>query len=428
MASSPLLVSATAAVGDDWPQWRGPDRTGVSKETGLLKDWPKEGPKLLWKVAGLGDGYSTPSVADGRVYLLGTKGKDELMICLDDSKEGKPVWSVKIGRQAEVSYPGPRSTPTLDGGFAYVVGTDGTLACVDVKKGELKWSKNLAGKDFGGRPGNWAYTESPLVDGDLVVCTPGGPTATLAAFKKADGELVWKAPVPNSELKAATGKGGGKGGKGGGDGTTAGYSSAVVAEFGGVRQYVQFITGGVVGVDAKDGKFLWCYKEPTVGKAVCSTPLVTADSVFAASAYNLGGGRAKVSKDADGKFKVEQAYFVGDFQNHHGGIVLVGDAVYGTTGRRSFMCVNFADGEVAWKNAGVGKGSLVAADGMLVVRGEDGPVALVEANPKEYKEHGRFKQPERSDKNSWWHPVVANGKLYLRDWDKLFCYDVKAPK
>ena len=411
-----LLVSATAAVGDDWPQWRGPDRTGVSKETGLLKDWPKEGPKLLWKVAGLGDGYSTPSVVGDLVYLMGTDGKDEYMYCLDGTKDGAKVWSVKMGKETG-GYPAPKSTPTVDGGFAYAVSSDGILACVDVKKGAIKWSKEFK-KDFAGKSGGWAYTESPLIDGDNLVCTPGGDTATLVALKKDSGDLVWKAVLPKSELKEINEK------KDKWDGRTAGYSSVVAAEIGGVKQYVQFVAGGVVAVDAKDGKFLWSYKNPANNTANCSTPIIKGDAVFAASAYGTGGGRANISKTTDG-MKSEQAYFLKEFQNHHGGMVLVDNFVYGTSGE--LLCVSFDDGKVKWKDKSVGKGSILAADGMLYVRGEKGDVALAEANPKEYVEHGRFSQPERSKQQASAHPVVANGKLYLRDWDKLFCYDVKAP-
>ena len=246
-----VLAAAPAFAADpgsfDWPQWRGPNRDGVSKETGLLKEWPNGGPKQVWKITGLGDGFSTPSVSAGRIYLMGTKGKDEYMICLDE-KDGSRVWDLKVGQETG-GYPAPKSTPTIDEGFAYAVSSDGTLVCVDVAKGTLKWKKSYKA-DFGGRPGGWAYTESPLIDGDLVIGTPGGSTATLVALQKKTGEVVWKAPVKGLSRKpAAEGK---KQRPGGGpDYAQAGYSSVVKAEIGGVPQYVQFLSGGVVGVNAQ---------------------------------------------------------------------------------------------------------------------------------------------------------------------------------
>jgi outer membrane protein assembly factor BamB len=294
----------------------------------------------------------------------------------------------------------------VDGEVIYALSSDGNLVCADVKKGAVKWKKNFR-KDFDGASGGWAYTESPLVDGDRLICTPGGSKATIVALNKKDGEPVWKAQVK-------------------GINSTAGYSSAIVATVGGVRQYVQFLHGGVVGVSAKDGKELWHYKAPANGTANCSTPLFGNDCVFAASSYGVGGGLAKITKDGE-KFTAKEEYFVKELRNHHGGMVLVNGYVYGT-GDGSLLCVNFKTGKIAWNKRSVGKGSVVYADGHIYLRSEGGPVALVEANPKGFKETGRFDQPERSRQSAWAHPVIAGGKLYLRDWDKLFCYDVKAKK
>jgi outer membrane protein assembly factor BamB len=412
-AARPAAAQLKAAPGD-WPGWRGPDRTGVSKETGLLKEWPKGGPKLLWKADGLGGGFSTPSVAGGRIYLLGTEGKKELLIALA-AKDGKPVWRREVGAEAG-GHPGPRSTPTVDGDFVYAISSDGKLVCATTAKGEVKWRKDLKA-EFGGVHGNWAYAESPLIDGDVLVCTPGGEDATLVALKKKTGDLIWKAPVKG--FPAKEGRRGKKRAY-----ATAAYSSAIVADIGGVRQYIQFLSGGVVGVAAKDGKLLWHYDSPANATANIATPIYRDGRVFAASAYGTGGGAAKITRDGD-KFTVQQEYFVRALQNHHGGMVLVGDHIYGT-GANTLLCVNFKTGKVAWQNRSIGKGSVASADGRLYVRGERGAVALVEANPAGYKERGRFEQPDRSDQMAWPHPVIAGGKLYLRDWDVLLCYDVKA--
>jgi outer membrane protein assembly factor BamB len=401
----------------DWPQWRGPERNGLSKETGLLKEWPSDGPKEVWKIGGLGDGYSTPTVSGGRLYLLGTKGKDEHMFCLNE-KDGSQVWNVKIGLETG-GYPAPKSSPTIDDGFAYAVSSDGNLVCVEVGKGTIKWQKSFS-KDFGGKAGGWAYTESPLIDGDVVIGTPGGSSATVVALKKKTGVVVWKTAItgvarksnPNSKKKGN-----------GPDYSQAGYSSVVVAEIGGIKQYVQFISGGVVGLNANDGKLLWHYEEPANETANISTPIVSGDFVFAATSYGTGAGQAKIVKGGKG-FEAEPQYFINKFQNHHGGVVLVKDHLYGTN-NSNLMCVEFKSGKVAWEDRCVGKGSVTYADGHLYVRGENGKVALVEAKPEKYVEVGRFDQPNRSKQPAWPHPVVANGKLYLRDWDVLFCYDVK---
>lgn len=424
----PAAALAAALTGDalfadlpagpgDWPGWRGPARTGLSPEKGLLQSWPEKGPALAWKVTGLGHGYSTPSVAAGKLYVLGTKGKAEYVRCLA-LDGGKELWAAEVGTE-KASYPGPRSTPTVDGDRLYAISSNGMLACVDLE-GKVVWKKDLM-RDFGGQHGNWAYAESPLIDGDKLVCTPGGDKASIVCLDKKTGKEVWRSG--GWGLKKAAGGKGGKGGKGGGSYATAGYASAIVAETGGTRQYIQFVAGGVVGVDAKTGKLLWHYDEPGTGSnANCSAPIFHDDSVFAAASYGVGGGRAKIVHD--GGFKAEQVYFVKQMANHHGGMVLVDGHVYGTN-NSALLCIDFKTGDVKWTNRCVGKGSIVYADGHLICRGENGDVALVEASPAGYKEKGRFKQPERSDQKAWPHPVVAGGKLYLRDWDALLCYDLK---
>lgn len=403
----------------DWPQWRGPDRTGLSKETGLLTEWPKDGPKQTWKITGLGDGYSTPSIAAGKIYLVGTKGKDEHMICLK-VEDGSRLWDVKIGEKTG-GYAAPKSTPTIDAGHAYAVSSDGNLACVSIDKGELKWTKSYR-KEFSGQAGSWAYSESPLVDGDLVIGTPGSNSAALAAFKKTTGELVWKTSADQLMRKQADDQPAKKK-RGPRPYAVAGYASVVVGTISGVRQYVQFLDGGVIGVDAASGKLLWHYDEPANETANCSTAIIGDDYVFAASAYGNGGGLAKIVKDGNA-LKAQQAYFIKQMQNHHGGMVLVKDHVYGTN-NGSLLCVELKTGKIVWDDRCVGKGSVTYVDGHLIVRGENGKLALVEANPSKYVEKGRFDQPERSKQAAWPHPVVSNGKLYIRDWDTLFCYDVK---
>ena len=387
----------------DWPQWRGPDRTAISQETGLLQTWPKDGPPLDWKAKGLGEGYSTPSVSGGRIFTMGNRDKVEYVIALRES-DGSELWAKPVGpvRSGGGGYPGPRCTPTVDGGLVYALGLNGDLVCLDVQ-GEEHWRKDLQSKEFGGSPGGWGYCESPLIDGDRVVVTPGGKKNTLVALNKTNGDLIWSGPVPKGEA--------------------AGYSSIVAGTIHGQRQYVQFLSRGVVGLSADKGEFLWRFNEPANGTANISTPLIHDSHVFAASNYGKGGSLAKIIK-TDGKFEAEQVYFTDQMQNHHGGMVLVDGYLYGNHGGQ-LACLKWATGEVAWQSNKPGKGSITYADGCLVYRNEGGAVVLVKATPREYLELGRFSQPDRGRNPAWAHPVIANGKLYIADQDTLFCYDVK---
>jgi outer membrane protein assembly factor BamB len=409
-------LSGGAVRADDWPQWRGPGRTGLSKETGLLKQWPKDGPKLLWEQKDVGDGYSTPAVVGDRIYLMADRKGEEFVVALS-IKDGAKAWDVavgKVGRNRGPQYPGTRSTPTVDGERIYALGSDGDLACLERVKGKAVWSKNLA-KEFGGAPGAWAYSESVLIDGDNLICTPGGKTATLVALKKKDGGTVWKCAVP--------------------EGDEAGYASAVAVDVGKSRQYVQFLAKGLVGVDAKTGKFLWRYDATKDQAANIPTPVFHDGCVFTSTSRNGSGlNRIKVS---EGAVSSEEVYHNKTALNSIGGVVRVGDHVYGTNAKGQLVCMEFKTGKVKWQNACVGAAGLCYADGMLYVRGQGGSgfgketqpeVALVEATPDGYREKGRFKQPGHGGRPAWPHPVVANGRLYLRDGKVLLCYDVKGGK
>jgi outer membrane protein assembly factor BamB len=399
-----ILVAVLEASAADWPQWQGIDRTAVSKETGLLQAWPKEGPALAWKATGLGEGFSTPSIANGRIFTMGAKDKSEFVICLDE-KGGKELWNTRLGPgNTGGGDPGPRCTPTVDGNLLYALGRRGTLVCLEVATGKEVWRKDMR-KDFGGKVGGWEYSESPLVDGDKLICTPGSEKATLVALDKKTGATIWQAAVANIGQ--------------------AEYSSIIVANVAGTRQYVQFLGKGVVGVAAADGKFLWRYDGPANGTANCSTPIYFDGCVFAASGYGTGGGLAKLTKDGDA-FKAEEIYFTKKMKNHHGGMVLLNGYIYGSD-EGLLTCLEAKTGKVMWDARQPGKGSIVYADSRLYYRNEGGKgqIFLVEATPEKYIEHGRFDQPERTNLHSWSHPVIANGKLYIRDQDLLLCFDVK---
>jgi outer membrane protein assembly factor BamB len=385
-----------------WNQWRGADRTGRSPDTGLSEKWADSGPSKSWKTTGLGEGFSSVSFAKDRIFTMGDKDGAARMFALD-AKNGKVVWTARVGKPGGTRNPGPRSTPSTDGELVFGLGHDGALVCVRVSTGKVEWRRSLQ-KDFGGRMmSGWGFSESPLLDGDMLVCTPGGKEGTVLAFEKATGKVKWRC----TELK-----------------DRAGYCSLVPVEIAGVRQYLVFTGKSLAGVAAKDGKLLWRGDRP--GKtAICSCPIYHDGFVFVSSGYKVGCNAFRI-KATDGTFDVEEVYAGKQLQSHHGGMVRVGDHVYGL-GRRNLKCIELKTGKVVWEDKSVGKGSITFADGHLIVRGERrGSVALVEATPEGYKEKGRFEQPDRTDAPAWAYPVVFGGKLYIRDQGTLFTYDVTA--
>lgn len=618
------LVGGLPVGAFDWPQWQGPDRNAISQETGLRREWPKEGPPLAWRVEGLGGGDSAPSIAEGKVFGMANRGSDEVVWALAE-KDGQPLWVTPLGPAFQQGWPqgkeGPGGTPTVDGERLYVLGLGGNLVCLQVQDGAKVWERNLV-TDFGGVVPTWSYRESPLVDGDKLICTPGGGESMLVALDKTTGETIWKSPTPggsegtpgatanpgaspgggggvsapqvsgtkdpalfvsehfgmrafthkipngkylaklyfaetyegitgpgqrvfglsvqghafedfdiwvkaggpnkayietvpvevtggefhmgfvskveNPAIKAIEvvpqgdtgtsdpssaavirinaglssaftdssghvwqpdsgfeggmmnpgvrfGGGGGAdpgGGRAGGrgfggrQGSGAGYASVIAVDLGGVRQYVQLTAKALVGVAASDGKVLWQYDRPANRMGInCSTPLYHDGMVFAASAYGAGGGAVRLSRTANGEIKADEVWFSRQMENHHGGVVLVDGCLYGANGGNGggyLACLDFQTGDVLWNERDsdkrrVRKGSVAVADERIYYRTEEGTLILIEPSRKEYLERGRFEQPDRTEKPAWAHPVIANGRLYIRDQDLLLCYDVKAP-
>ena len=430
------FLDSTSAL--DWPQWQGPDRNAVSKETGLLQEWPKDGPPLAWRVTGLGGGYGTPSVTGGKLFGISSRGEDEVIWSRAEA-DGKELWVTRLGPALNEGMPqgkeGAGCTPTVDGDRLYVMGLSGVLACLKAADGSILWRRSLT-NDFGGRLPVWRYNESPLVDGDKVICTPGGVEHTMVALNKMTGETIWTSKVPEPvAAEADAGVGGGRrGGRGGFRDSGAAYASAMAIDFGGQRQYVQLTAKALVGIAATDGKLLWRYDKAASRSGInCSTPIYQDGKVFAASAYGNGGGLVKLVKDGDG-IRAEEVWFSKDMENHHGGMLVIDGALYGANGGNGggyLVCLDFATGDVLWNEKDMGKrrvtkGSVAQADGRIYYRTEEGAVVLIEPNRKEYTERGRFEQPDRTQQPAWTHPVLANGKLYIRDQDTLFCYDVKA--
>jgi hypothetical protein len=329
-------------------------------------------------------------------------GPDSSRLLALDRRDGKQLWAASVGKPGG-DYPGTRCTPTVADGLVFALGQWGELVCVDAATGKEVWRKSLPDELGGKMMSGWGYSESPWVDGDRVICTPGGSKGTLAALDKKTGSVLWRSAEFTDR---------------------AAYSSIVPATIGGVRQCVQLTDSSVAGVAVDDGRLLWrALRRGAI--AVIPTPIVKDDLVFLTSGYTIGCHLFKVSKDGD-KFKAGLIYSNKEIANHHGGMVRVGDYVYGHADGRGWVCVELISGKILWRHRGVGKGSIVGADGHLYLRSEDsnGTVALVEATPDAYREKGRFDQPERSDKNSWAHPVIAGGRLYLRDQDVLLCYDI----
>ena len=382
----------------NWPQWRGPNRDGISKETGLLKQWPDGGPPLAWKAMGAGRGYSSFAISNGKLYTMGLRGDREFVIAFDVAT-GKEAWATVHGSAFRNDRgDGPRGTPTIDGDRLYALGGNGDLSALDAKTGKLLWTKNVL-KEFGGSNITWGISESPLVMGNKVLVNAGGRGASIVALNKADGSVIWKSQN---------------------DG--AGYSSGIPVEINGGTQVVFFTADRAVGLDLKDGRLLWEYSKPANNVANAATPIVKGNRIFISSDYGTGGGVVEIKPDN----KAEEIYFTKDMKNHHSSSVLIGDHLYGFSSS-ILVAMKFDTGELAWRDRSVGKGSLVYADGHLYLLSENGVVGLAEATPAGYKEKGRFRIQQDS-LPTWAHPVVAGGRLYLRDQDTIYAYDVREKK
>ena len=408
-------LTVTVAIAGDWPQWRGPGRDGKSAETGLIKDWDKTPPKHLWTIEGMGEGFASVSTSNGALYTTGGQNAGEAVTKVS-LKDHTVAWSKVISDQnpKHGGYKGARSTPTIDGDFLYVVASEGAISCLKTSDGEVVWTHQF--KEWGGKMhSGWGFSESPLVDGDLVLCTPGGKDAMIVALNKKTGVEVWKSAMPEIGDK-------------GGDG--AGYSSIVIGNGGGVKQYVTLVGRGVIGVRASDGKHLWGYNRVANGTANIPTPVTDGDYVFASSGYGTGSCLLKLSQDGEG-VKAEEVYFLQPktFENHHGGFILANGFIYsGAKHNKGFpICVEMKTGEVKWggdiRGAGDGSAAVTMADGQIIFRYQNGKLALVNATPSGYELHGSF-TPVYQERESWAHPVVSNGMLYLREQNKLMCYDL----
>jgi outer membrane protein assembly factor BamB len=397
------LIVATVSLhaqSFDWPQWGGPDRNGVSKETGLLKQWPRSGPTVAWSAAMLGAGYGSVAVAGDRVFVQGMRNNQSVVTSLNRAK-GTVAWVRTVGPATDNDRgPGPRGTPTVDGDRLYALTESGDLACLRVADGTVVWQRNIL-KEFGGRNIGWLISESPLVDGNVVIVTPGGRGAGMAALDKMTGKTVWVSKDLSDE---------------------AGYASPIVADVQGVRTVMTLTSDAAVGVRASDGKLMWRYTQVANRTANITTPVFADNKVFFTSAYGTGG--ALLGLRASGQeVRMQEIYFTREMQNHHGGVVLVNGYLYGFN-NNILTCLEFATGKMMWRDRSVGKGSVTYADGNLYILGEDNMVGLAEATPVGYREKGRFSIADQG-LPSWSHPVVSGGRLFIRNQGTLASYDVR---
>jgi outer membrane protein assembly factor BamB len=402
MTKMALFLAATfAAAGADWPQWRGLKRDGTSAETGLMRAWPQDGPKRDWMVEGLGEGYSTVSVSNGVIFTQGQRGATQYVMAFD-AATGKKLWEVANGGAFnERRGDGPRGVPTVEGDRLWAYSADGTLSCLDTKSGKRVWSYNAVQK-YGGSVPNWGISESPLVDGEHLIVVTGGRGASVVALNKRTGEPVWRSQSD-----------------------PAAYSSAILAEVGAVRQVLTFTANGAMGLRADNGELLWRYDQVANRTANIATPIFHNGHAFFSSDYGTGCALLRLQPQG-GSVRSTEVYFNREMRNHYSSSVLVGDHLYGFSSA-ILTAMKFLTGEVAWRDRSVGKGSVIYAEGHLYALGEDGTVGLVEATPAVYREKSRFTIAKGS-LPMWAPPVIANGRLYLRDQDRLFRYDIRAAR
>ena len=394
------VAALNAQVTTDWPQWRGPSRSAISPETGLLGTWPAAGPPRVWAASNLGSGFGSISVSRDRVYVQGMRGGQSLVSALNRA-DGKLVWTKPIGRAVDnYQGPGPRGTPSVDGDRLYVLTENGDLASLRQQDGTIVWQRNIL-RDFGGRNIGWLISESPLIDGNNVIVSPGGRAAGMAALDKTTGKTVWVSKELSDE---------------------AGYSSPIVADVQGVRTIMTLTSEAGVGVRASDGKLMWRHPSVANGTANIATPVYSDNRVFYTSDYGTGGALLALRVEK-GEVRAQEVYFTREMQNHHGGVIVVDGYLYGFN-NSILTCMEFATGKVMWRHRSVGKGSLAYADGHLYLLSENNVVGLAEATPAAYREKARFTIPDQGWP-SWAHPVISGGRLYVRDQGILTAFDIR---
>jgi len=408
-----ILTPLGTSIGNDWFQWRGPNRDGIAKETGLLDQWPEQGPAIAYRTKGLGSGMASVAIHSGLLYTIGNIDGQTTLVCLN-AGDGAPVWKTPFTADKGAA----NGTPTIDPetGLVYAMSFDGVMVCCDAKTGKVAWKKSFPG-DFGGKmESGWGYSESPLIDGEKLLCTPGAPNAMVVAIKKKTGELIWAGKAPEGKLR-------------GNDG--AGYSSIVISNAAGRKQYVQLVGHGIVSYDANTGELLWNYDRVANTTANIPTPLVSGNYVFCSTGYGDGGSALlEISAGNSKTLEVKEVYYKSskELQNHHGGMIMIGDYVYMGHGHNNGFpaCIEWKTGKDLWdkgRGAGGGSAAILAADNKLFFRYQDGMMAMIDTDTKSYNLLGKFKLATHNGE-SWPHPVIVDGNLYIRDQDELIVYKI----
>ena len=395
LVGAALTAEADNHSTSEWAQWRGPNRDGISSETGFLKNWPQEGPKVLWHIP-FGDGYSGISIAQGKVYTMAAEGNDEYVICLDASN-GEEVWRFRSGAKfTESRGDGPRSMPTVHGDSVFALGAEGKLYALDAGDGTKLWAHNFV-EEFDSKIPTWGFSSSPLIEGNLVLVEAGGEDGkSIVAFDKKSGDIVWTAHTDE-----------------------VGYSSPIALDFGGARQIIFLTSKTLLSVAPEDGKIYWKYPWPE-GINIATPIFIPDDKIFISAAYDKGAVLLKMTTDEDG-IGIEEVWKSRVMKNHFNSSVLQGDYLYGFD-NTILTCIEADTGEEQWQQRGFKKGSLLLADGYLIILGEGGKLALAEANPSEYNEKARF---QLFDDKCWTVPTLAGGKLYLRTQKEMVCLDLR---
>jgi len=398
-----MVMVAFCVCAADWPQLHGPRRDNKSDETGLLKEWPADGPKLIWTATGIGHGYASVAIVNDRIYTAGEINGTCTITALD--LDGRIQWQTKNGPAWAKAYPGARATPTIDNERLYHESGNGRVTCLDAKSGKELWAVNIMQK-FGGRQRPWGKAESVLINGDCLICTPGGPQAGIVALNKKNGKTVWVC----KELDAKPG-----------------FASPILVDYKGLRQIVTLMARSIVGVHAQTGKLLWQVEHVTPYDENTITPLFHDGCVFV-STRNTGARLLRLTVQGD-QCSAEEVWSSDAMDNQHGGVVLVDGYLYGDALARKaggfWVCLEFKTGKVMWAEKGIGRCAPTYADGMLYLLSQRQVVALAKATPEACEIVSQFRLPEKSKTRSWAHPVVCGGRLYIRDSDRLYCYDVK---
>lgn len=393
-----LIFTSVSILAQTPTKWRGPNGNGVYDETGLLKEWPASGPEIIWSYDALGEGHSSPAIANGLIYLSGMEGETGFVYAL--TPDGNLKWKKSYGEEFHESYPGSRSTPVIAGDLLYIYSGKGDLTCMDAGSGDIKWQKN-AFDDFDGKNIRWGVTETVVVDGDKVYFTPGGKKNNVVALNRLTGEVIWSSP---------------------GKGEVSAYCTPLLVDLPSRKLLVTHTADHIIGVDTKDGKMLWSYPFTNRWQVHANTPIFYKGDLFCFSGYGQGGVKLNLSEDGS---KVEKAWFNEHLDSRIGGMVVLDGYLYGSgDNNREWRCVNWETGEETYASKDIGKGVVIADDNMLYCYSDRGELGLAKATSEEFNLVSKTRV-ELGSAQHWSHPVINNGRLYLRHGNTLLVYKIK---